>query len=452
MTPEIQLTMAIIASVVVLLLLIIKGKVNAFISLLVASIVLGIGSGVPIADIANNIKDGMGGTLGFIATIVGLGAIFGAILEHSGGIKSLANYLIKRFGDDKAPIAMLLSGFVIAIPVFFDVAFIILIPFAYSIARRTGKSLMYYALPLLTGLAITHSFIPPTPGPVLVAEYVGVDLGWVILFGAIVGIPTAIISGVFFSNRVASQIYVAPPPLTIQDSNDTQINASLIRIMLLTIVIPIVLILGHTTCEAMIKSGALTASSWTDLMLFLGNPIIALILATFVAFYFLGTRQGFTKAQLSDISMKSFAPVGAIILITGAGGAYKTMLSASGAGKMIGEALANFDASYVIVAFIIAALVRIAQGSATVAMTTAAGIIGPILEQTTDISSPKKALIVLAVASGATILSHVNDSGFWLVNRYLNISEKDTFRSWTMLTTVISVSSIVIILGLYWLV
>lgn len=439
-----QLSLAILSSIAVLLFLIIKLRINAFLSLLTASIWIGITAGMPITAISGAIIEGMGKTLGFVATIVGLGAIFGAILEHSGGAKSLARYLIKKFGTDRAPLAMVLTGFIVAIPVFFDVAFIILIPVLYALTRQTKKSLLLYAIPLLTGLAITHSFIPPTPGPIAVADIIGADLGWVILFGFMVGIPAAIV-GLLFGRYIGTSIHVEVPTTIEIEEHKNQNLDGLIGLMIAIIALPIVLILGSTVSQAMIKSGTLAQSTLTDIIQFLGHPILSLLLSTFIALYFLGTRRGLSQKQLSEISMKALAPAGAIILITGAGGVYKQMLSNTGAGQMIGNALADLNSSYVILAFLIAALVRVAQGSATVAMITAAGIVAPLVESI-NLGMPQKALLVLAVASGATILSHVNDSGFWLVSRYLGLSEQNTFRSWTVLTTLISLSGLLMIL------
>ncbi len=443
-----SLPLAIVSAIAILLVLIIVGKFNAFLSLLVASIWVGIASGMPINDIAGAIIEGMGSTLGFVATIVGLGAIFGAILERSGGAQSLARYLIQSFGEKRAPGAMLLTGFVVAIPVFFDVAFIILIPVIYALARRTGKSLLLYAIPLLAGLAITHAFIPPTPGPVAVADILKADLGWVILLGIIVGLPTALVSGLIFGRYISNQIFVPVPETEEAAPAESPDLRGLVPLMLAIIALPIVLILGNTLSQTLIKNGTWTESYPLQILQFLGHPIIALLLATFVALYLLGTRRGLSREELSDLSMKALAPAGAIILITGAGGVFKQMLIKTGAGDQIGAALADIQVSYVLLAFGIAALVRIAQGSATVAMITAAGIIGPLLESAA-LAPAQLALLVLAIASGATILSHVNDSGFWLVNRYLQLSEKDTLRAWTGLTTVIALSSLVVILLLY---
>ena len=343
---------------------------------------------------------------------------------------------------------MLLTGFVVAIPVFFDVAFIILIPVLYALAKKTGKSLLLYAIPLLAGLAITHAFIPPTPGPVAVADILRADLGSVILFGLIVGIPTAIVAGLIFGKYIGRKIFVPVPEGVIFQEEEEEDLAGLVPMILGVIALPIFLILLNTVSQGLVKSGHLENNTVIDWLQFLGHPVIALILATFVALYFLGTRRGMNRQQLADISMKALAPAGAIILITGAGGVFKQMLVNTGAGDQIGAVLAGLDWSYVLLAFIIAALVRISQGSATVAMITAAGIVAPLTESA-SLGASQTALLVLAIASGATILSHVNDSGFWLVSRYLDLSEQNTLRSWTALTTVIAMCSVVLILLLY---
>src|SRR6056297_2200868 len=207
----IQLLIVTFFGVVLLLLLVTRFKLNAFIALLITSMFIGIGAGMPVDVILESMQEGMGGTLGFVATVVGLGAIFGQILEHSGGASSLAKYLLNKFGDENASWAMIITGFLVAIPVFFDVGFIILVPLVYALAKKTGKSLLYYGIPLLTGLAVTHSFIPPTPGPIAVAEIVNADLGWVILFGVIIGIPTAIIAGPVFGKYISKKIHVGIP-------------------------------------------------------------------------------------------------------------------------------------------------------------------------------------------------------------------------------------------------
>ncbi len=437
---EYKLLIAVLTGIAVLLFLILKMRLHAFISLLIASILVGIIAGMDAAAIMKSVQNGMANTLGFVATVVGLGAMFGAILEHSGGANVIASFLVKKLGVQRAPIAMVIAGFIVAIPVFFEVAFILLVPMIYALQKKTGKSLLLYAIPLLAGLAVTHAFIPPTPGPIAVADIIGADLGWVILIGFIVGFPTAIVSGLFFGKYIGNKIFV-PVPFQ-QESSSSPLNIPPVNTVLTIIAIPIVLIL----LSSFVNSGLLNIPSVMAVKIInlLGHPFSALIIANMIAWYVLGIRQGFTRAQLLDITAKSMAPAGVIILITGAGGVFKQILVDTGAGKMIAESLAEIGFPVLLFSFIIAALVRIIQGSATVAMITSAGLVAPII-MGIDASNFELASIVIAIAAGASILSHVNDSGFWLVNQFLGMTEKQTFRSWTVMTTILSLTGFLII-------
>lgn len=446
---EIQLLAAIALGIIVLLFLILRLKMQAFIALLIASIVVGVAAGLPPIQIMDSIKDGMGSTLGFVAVVVGLGAMFGAILEVSGGAEALAAYLLNRFGEKRASTALMITGFFVAIPVFFDVGFIILVPLIYSLQRKTKKSLLLYAIPLLAGLAVTHSFIPPTPGPVAVADILSADLGWVILIGFITGIPAALISGPLFGKYIAGKIHIKAPEL--EGLEETSVlQKPLVSTIVMIIGIPILLIVGNTVLNSpffenwdpsvRISSGTeLNFKSWMGL---LGHPFTALIIANLVAWYVLGIRKGISRAELLKISTKSLGPAGVIILLTGAGGAFKQMLIETGSGEMLASYLDQSGLSIFFFGFIIAALVRILQGSATVAMITAAGILASLIS---GLGPIEKALLVIAVASGASTLSHVNDSGFWLVSKYLGLDEKQTFRSWTVMTTLLSLTGLAMV-------
>ncbi|WP_406685173.1 GntP family permease [Seonamhaeicola sp. MEBiC1930] len=431
---DFNLLLAVFVGIAILLFLILRLKIQAFIALLVASIVVGVMAGMNPNDIIKTMQEGMGGTLGFVAMVVGLGAMFGAILEYSGGAEALANYLLKKFGEKNASWALVITGFFIAIPVFFDVAFIILVPLIYSLQRKTKKSLLLYAIPLLAGLAITHAYIPPTPGPVAVADILKADLGWVILFGFITGIPTAIIGGPVFAKYISKKIHVVAPEVNHTKIENEKYPA--VVLILAIIGIPIVLIVGNTVLNSPLFSEGTIPEDLKLWLKMIGHPFTALILANLIAWYLLGIKRGAKKDTLLKITTKSMEAAGIIILLTGAGGVFKQMLVNTGTGEMLAVYFADKGISILLFAFLAAAVVRILQGSATVAMITAAGITGPLL--TTTISEIDKALLVIAIASGASILSHVNDSGFWLVSKYLGINEKQTFRSWTVMTTIIA--------------
>jgi Gnt-I system low-affinity gluconate transporter len=425
-----QLIISVLAGIGCLLILILYFKVPAFISLLIASITTSLIAGMPGEKIINTIQEGMGSTLGFVATVVGLGAMFGAILEKSGGALAIATHLLKKFGEKNASLSMAITGLVIAIPVFFDVAFILLVPILYAIQKKTGKSLLLYAIPLLSGLAFGHAFIPPTPGPIAVAEIVGADMGWVILTGFLIGIPTVLISGLAFGKFIAKKIYIISPQII--DNIDDQNRLPGFGIVFSILFFPIALILLST----MVKSGLIpvTNTRLLDVVSLIGHPFTALIIANIIAWYVLGIKRGFTATELLNITTKSMAPAGTIILLTGAGGVFKQVLVNTGAGKMLAESLTGMGLPIIVFAFIAAALIRILQGSATVAMITSAGLVAPLLTNNT-FSGIQLATLVTSIASGATIMSHVNDSGFWLVKQYLGLTEKQTFRSWTIMTT-----------------
>lgn len=432
-----QLLAAVVLGIVILLVLILKLRIQAFIALLIASLSVGIFAGMPPMDIIGSMQQGMGNTLGFVAMVVGLGAIFGAILEHSGGAESLARYLLSKFGTERASWAMVITGFFIAIPVFFDVAFIILVPLIYSLQRKTKKSLLLYGIPLLAGLAVTHAFIPPTPGPIAVADILKADLGWVILFGFIAGIPAAICSGPIFAKFIAKRIHVDAPEIL---ETEEQLNAGksypAVGLIIAIIGIPIVLIVMNTVLNSPLANGLNLSDKTSQWLQMIGHPFTALILANMIAWYLLGIKRGSTKKELFEISTKSLAPAGIIILLTGAGGVFKQILIDTQTGEMLANYFADKGISILVFAFIAAVLVRILQGSSTVAMITAAGLTAPLLA--TNISEIDKALMVIAIASGASILSHVNDSGFWLVSNYLGLSEKQTFKSWTVMTSILA--------------
>ncbi|MEN0005286.1 MAG: gluconate:H+ symporter [Bacteroidota bacterium] len=422
-----------LVGILALLFFILRLKWPAFLSLLIASILAGLVGGMEPSAVLESIQKGMGGTLGFVATIVGLGALFGAILEHSGGAQAIAQYLLRRFGVERAPLSMVLTGFIVAIPVFFDVAFIILIPVIYAVQQRTGKSLLLYAIPLLAGLAATHAFIPPTPGPIAVADILGASLGWVILVGFLAGVPTVLVAGLWFGRYIAKRIPLAAPDLGVKVAAPTLPPVGPIFSI---IALPIVLILLNTLVDAgLILEGY---SAIQAIIAFVGHPFSALIIANLVAWYWLGIGRGFSAATLLDVSTKSLAPAGVIILLTGAGGVFKQILIDTGAGKLIAESMVAMGLPIIVFAFLAAALVRIAQGSATVAMITGASLVAPLLINQ-SFSNGELAALTIAIAAGASILSHVNDSGFWLVQQYLGMTEQQAFRSWTVMTTILAV-------------
>jgi Gnt-I system low-affinity gluconate transporter len=441
-----MLILVALAGIFLLLFLVIKTKLHAFVALLLVSLIVGIAAGMPLGEVVTSIQSGMGGTLGFVAVVVGLGAMFGRMLEVSGGAERLAQTLINKFGEDKAQWSLGITGFLVAIPVFFDVGFIILVPIVYGLARKTGKSLLYYGIPLLAGLAVTHSFIPPTPGPIAVADLIGADLGWVILFGTLAGIPSMIIAGPLFAKFISKKIHAVVPDYMQVEEIEYDKELPSFGLIASLISIPLVLILLNTLSGVLLEEGNAVRSVLT----FLGHPFVALTIATLLTFVLLGTKRGYTRQEVQEIATKALEPAGIIILVTGAGGVFKQVLIDSGVGEVLGEMMAGSSLPPIALAFLIAMVVRVAQGSATVSMVTAAGLMSPLIS-TLGLEGPVLGLMVISIAAGATVFSHVNDSGFWLVNRYFGLDVKDTLKSWTMMETLIGFVgfAVVFIIGMF---
>ncbi|MDA7537762.1 GntP family permease [Akkermansiaceae bacterium] len=439
-----------VAAIALILFLILKWRVQAFIALLLASVFVGVVSGtMELTEVGKTIQDSMGSSLGFIATIIGLGAIFGAMIEHSGGAQSLANGLLRFFGEKRANWAMLMTGFLISIPVFLDVALVIIAPILYALSRRTGRSLLTFGLPLLAGMVVTHSFVPPTPGPTWVAYEFGIPLGTVILYSMLVGLPTAIISGIFIGGKIANRIDIDPPELTEAEEEHPPSFWTIALILLL----PIILIVAGSLVEQSVGSGIAeglskkvrgeelaalmkAAPAWQQAVAFLGHPILALLLSTILTLWLLGSKRGVKKDDLMEVATRALGPAGIIILITGAGGVFKGMLGKTGVGDALAATLDGLGVTPVILAFLFSAISRIAQGSATVAMVMAAALMSPILARM-DLSDAKLSLVVVAIAAGAAGFSHVNDSGFWMVSRYFRMTEKQTFQTWSVVSTAV---------------
>ncbi|MFN7179506.1 GntP family permease [Hyphomonas sp.] len=422
------------ASIAALLGLILRVRMPAFLALLLVSAGFGIVYGMSPGVIIRSIQSGMGGTLGFVAVVVGLGAMLGALLEASGGVRALSGGMLKAFGERRAPLAMGFVGFVVAIPVFLDVALIILAPVLYGLSRRTGRPLVAFAIPLLAGLAVSHAFIPPTPGPIAVADILGADLGLVIAFGALTGLPAMLIAGPLFARWLErrAEFQVAAP-----EEEDAAEEGVGFPAALGVVLLPLALILIGTLVDALGKAGLIVLPERVaGFIVFAGHPFIALMLACLLAWFVFGRLRGVAPNALTEAMVKALEPAGVVVLITGAGGAFKQILVDSEAGAALAATLTATGMSPLLFGFAVAAIIRVAQGSATVAMLTAAGIAAPVAE-IAGLSAGGAALMVMAIASGATVLSHVNDSGFWLVSRYLRLTEAQTLRSWTVTSTLV---------------
>lgn len=417
--------------------MIIKFKLHPVISMMIAAIIIGVGAGMPLTMISDTVEKGVGKTLQGIALLVGLGSMFGGILEVSGGAQRIAQTLIDKLGQKKAGVALGITGLVIGTTVFFEAGVVVLIPLAFSVAKQTKKSTLYYAIPLLAGLASGYAFVPPSAGSVLVADSLGVNLGVMIM----VGIPTALIcmvvAGVIWGRFIGDKVFTKLP-VNVEEIKDEPKELPPFGLVLGVILIPLVLILIST-----ISKYLPIPANVQNVLAFIGKPFLALTIATLAAMYFLGIKRGYTGEQLKKILDHSLRPVGMILLVIASGGVIRWMLQDSGLGEIIGPALEKSGMPLILVAFLIALLVRASVGSSMVAMTMASGIMAtmPAVMATSVLY---RAAMCCAICGGATALSHVNDAGFWLVGTFLEIDEKTTLKSWTVMETLIGVTALIV--------
>ena len=427
-----RLLIASAAGIILLLLLIIKFKIHPVLSLLISALFIGLGAGMPVPTLVSTVEKGAGDTLQGIVLLIGLGSLFGGILEVSGGAQCVAHTLIGKFGEKKAGIALGITGLVVGTTVFFEAGVVILIPLAFGLAKKTKKSTLYYVIPLLAGLATGFAFIPPSAGSVLVANMLNVDLGVMIAVGVPVGILSLIFAK-FIGNRINTGL-----PSSIQEVREAEEESlPAFSMVLMIILVPLVLILCSTV-SAYIPG----IDPVRPVLEFLGTPFVALIIAVLAAMYFLGAKQGYDGEQLKKILDRALRPTGQILLVITGGGIIRWVLQDCGMGNIIGPVLEKSGLPLVLVAFLIAALIRASVGAAVVAMTMAAGIMAA-MPGVAQLSPVYLAAMVCAINGGATAFSHVNDSGFWLVSSLLEIDEKTTLKSWTMMETIIGLTGLV---------
>ena len=426
-----RLLIAAAAGILLLLLLIIKFKLHPILSLLIAALVIGLGAGMPVPTLVSTVEKGAGDTLQGIVLLIGLGSLFGGILEVSGGAQCVAQTLINKFGEKKAGIALGITGLVVGTTVILEAGVVILLPLAFGLARKTGKSTLYYVIPILAGLATGFAFIPPSAGSVLVANMLGVDLGVMIAVGVPTGIMSLILAGIFWSKFIGKRIHAELPAGSQEAKASEDGKLPSFDTVLAIILVPLVLILTNTV-SAYIPA----LEPVRPVLEFLGTPFVALIIAVFCAMYFLGTKAGYDAEELKKIMDRSLRPTGQILLVITGGGIIRWVLQDCGMGEIIGPALEKSGLPLIIVAFLIAALVRASVGAAVVAMTMAAGIMAA-MPAVAGLSPVYLAAMVCAINGGATAFSHVNDSGFWMVSSLLEIDEKTTLKSWTVMETII---------------
>jgi GntP family gluconate:H+ symporter len=435
MSHDAYLLLDAVVTVIGLIILITKFKIHPFISLTIAAAFLGLTSGMPIGTIIKAFQDGFGGVLGFVGIILALGTMLGKMMAESGGADQIAQTLIRAFGKDKVQWAMMFAAFLVGIPLFFEIGFVLLIPLVFIVARRTGVSIIKIGIPLLAGLSAVHGLVPPHPGPLLAIGVFGADIGKTILYGLIVALPTAIIAGPIFGTFIAKHIPGTPNQELVDQlarESDDSTKLPSFSITLITVLLPVFLMLLKTFADVALPDGHFFRT-WMDMI---GHPISALLLALLLSLYTFGHKQGIGSQQMLKWLDASLAPTAAIILIIGAGGGFKQMLVTSGVGDVIGHMAVSAQISPILLAWLVAAVIRIATGSATVATITGAGIVVPVVGM---IPGVNRELLVLATGAGSLILSHVNDAGFWLVKQYFNMTVAETFKTWTAMETILSV-------------
>lgn len=419
-----------VAAIVIVIVGVSVFKWHAFISLTVASLFLAIASGLSMDKIVGAYETGVGGVLGHLVGILALGTILGKLMADSGAGMQVADYFVRIFGVKRLPWAMLVAGFIIGIPVFFEVGILILLPLVISIHKTTKQNILLIALPVIAGLSIVHGLVPPHPGAMAAISIYGANTGKVLLYALIISIPAAVIAGPVFAKWVHKRVVPEGEPdliritTTSKDLPGTGVSFFVILLPVLLMVLAAIAPVINGLPSGVVKFVEL-----------IGSPLIALLIACFAAFYLLGKRQGMTKDVIKKLTEECLLPVGSIVLIIGAGGGFKQVLIDSGVGTTIGQMSEHLSLSPLVLAFLIAGLIRIATGSATVALTTAAGIVSPIIEHMSGVNLE---LLVIVTGAGSLMFSHVNDAGFWMVKEYLGLTVKETFKTWTVLETLLS--------------
>lgn len=434
--------------VILLIVLISKFKVNTFIALLIVSFCAALTLGIPMEKVVSTIESGIGGTLGHIALIFGLGAMLGRLVADAGGAQRIAMTLINKFGETKIEWAVVVSSFIVGIAMFFEVGLVLLIPIVFSIAREMKVSLLSLGIPMLAALLATHSFLPPHPGPTVIAGEYGADIGKVLLYGIIVAIPTVVIAGPIFT-RLAKKIVPAAFAKSgsidsLGEQKEFNLDTPSFTISLLTAMFPVILMLIATGVKMVVGNVGANANIVFRVIAFIGDPSVAMLISLMIAVYTMGINRNISIKEITRSCSSAAASIGMMLLIIGGGGAFKQVLINGGVGKYIAVLFAGTSMSPILLAWIVAAILRVSLGSATVAAISTAGLVIPMLAQY-DVNL---ALVTLATGCGSAIASHVNDAGFWMVKEYFGLTLKETFATWTLLSTITSVVGLIFILAL----
>ncbi|WSL65605.1 GntP family permease [Kitasatospora herbaricolor] len=441
-----RLLLAVLLSIGAIVLLITKLKLHPFLALTIGSGLLAVVAGAPFDKLLTSFSTGFGATVAGVGLLIGLGAMLGKLLADSGGANIIADTVLARTGRRALPWAMALIAAVLGLPLFFEVGVVLLIPIVLLVARRGNLPLMRVGIPALAGLSVLHGLVPPHPGPLVAVDALKADLGVTLALGLLIAVPTLIVAGPLFA-RVAER-WVGPlsvpeamAPSATEESEKREHTPSF-GAVLVTILLPVILMLGKALVDVVIDDPKAMPQRILD---FIGSPLIALLAAVLLGMLTLGRAAGFTKARISSTVEKSLGPIAGIVFIVGAGGGFKQTLIDVGVGNAVSEWAGKWHISALLLGWLIAVLIRLATGSATVATITAAGIVAPLAA---EMSTSHASLLVLAIGAGSLFFSHVNDAGFWLVKEYFGMSVGQTLKSWSVMETVISVVAIALIMPL----
>ena len=439
-----------LAMILTLMFLVIVVRMHAFIALILVSLITAVLSGVNTADIVPVMLSGFGGTLAAVALLVGLGGMIGKLLDASGGAEVLAKRLVDLFGEQRAPLALGVASLLFGFPIFFDAGLIVMMPILLTVARKLGISTLSLVLPAAGAFAVMHAFVPPHPGPVAAADLLGVNMGLLLLVGVLVAIPTWYLGGYLYGLYAGTTFKLPVPAWFTSQSmaNTTKTTPSFSRVLVILLT-PFLLISLDTVANTLLTSGVLTPNDGLSAIRVLGKTPVALLITLLLTLWLL--RVQFTRTQLESLCNDALGPLCAVILITGAGGMFGGVLRASGIGNALAELLADTGLPIIVAAFVLSSCIRVAQGSATVALTTTAALLAPVVSAQTGLSAMDLCCIVIAIAGGATVLSHVNDSGFWLVSRLLEMDEKTTLKTWTVMETLLGSIAFMLAALLSWL-
>jgi gluconate:H+ symporter, GntP family len=431
-------------AIVALIVLIARVRLHAFLALMLVSAFTGLAAGLPPAAIAGAFQEGVGSTLGFTAVVISLGAIFGKLLADSGGASVVARAITGAFSADALPWAVAAAGFLVGLPVFFSVGLVLLVPVVWQIASVSGRPFLSLALPLVAGLSASHGLVAPHPGPIAAIERLGADPGRSIVYGILAGLPAMIIAGPVFlrvapaARRAAGASAASTPSSRSEPPSRSEPSATLALFMIL---LPVILMLCATLADATLVGGN-PVRRWID---FCGAPSIAMLIATLAGYYVFGTRCGRSMTELAAGTESALLPLASVLLIVGAGGGFGRVLDRAGAGQALAAGAAGLQVSPLLIGWMVAALLRVAVGSATVAITTAASLVAPVAAA---VPGTSRELLVVALGAGSLIASHVNDGGFWLVKEYLGLDVPTTLRTWTVIETILAVVALGVVLAL----